>query len=336
MFHKNKKGFSLVEITIIVGIIAIMSFLSWRVLTSQKDVTQVEDAANVVASAINKTRAYALTGKIIDSSETVPDFFKVSTVDGNTIRIEALDENCLNSSVESDYVFETPIDIENAAFVFSVPNGELVKKTGTGGSPCGSDNTEVEISRGNVGVPGAPNRIVTVTEFRVTTSPDDVHTACDCTPTNDHTNRANSTCTSEFYTNDCGTSCPGIKTTGSCAVCSCVPPTDAVCVGTDYPDTCGVPNNCHGTKNNASCCTCNSAENATKCAGEAYTNGCGATCTGTKTTGSCAPPCTYCQETEWTLCEGTVLYRKMIRIPKPDGCVGGITCPDQLEACFSI
>lgn len=62
VWSKQKKGFSLIELLIVVAIIGIAASLSWKTLSDSKKRTQVANACETVAALSNKARAYALSG----------------------------------------------------------------------------------------------------------------------------------------------------------------------------------------------------------------------------------------------------------------------------------
>jgi len=270
---KNKKAFILIEITIVICNMAIMVGLSWMTLSRQKNVTQVEDAANIIAAAINKTHTYALTGKTLSNNE-VPEHFTIS-IENNAISITGDGEQ-----VEAPYVFDTPIRVDNATFTFHVPDGELNSRveeiniySGTDANSGPSSTVSVDSSSG----------LSVVGNFRrVNTS----SVACECDQT-----RAEDTCKNIEFDDTCGVRrCPGKKMTGGCCYCD-NEVRETVCYGSSYSDSCG-QDVCQGNNRADNCCTCNETSSIALSicsnSNERYDDSCGQNiCPGKKTDGIC-------------------------------------------------
>jgi len=63
----GRQGFTLLELITVIAIIAIISAISWSTLGGAKKQSDVNNACEQVASMINKTRNYALSGKIAEA-----------------------------------------------------------------------------------------------------------------------------------------------------------------------------------------------------------------------------------------------------------------------------
>lgn len=59
---KQKKGFSFIELIVVIAIVAIGAALSWSTLVTSRKRTQVNNACESVATMVNNARAYALAG----------------------------------------------------------------------------------------------------------------------------------------------------------------------------------------------------------------------------------------------------------------------------------
>lgn len=125
------KGFTLLELTIVIAASMIIMALSWDSLANSRKDAAESAACNELASYINKTRTYALTGKIVNGE--TPDSFKIST-NGSDISIKTDD----GAQVEDKYTLKRGISCGNVDISYSVPSGDNLDGTGT--YSCGSLN----------------------------------------------------------------------------------------------------------------------------------------------------------------------------------------------------
>lgn len=115
----SKKGFTLLELTIVIAASAIILALSWESLAKSRQDANESAACNELASYINKTRTYALTGKIVNGE--TPDSFMIST-SGSDISIKTDD----GTQVEDKYTLKAGISCGNISIKYDVPSGDGV------------------------------------------------------------------------------------------------------------------------------------------------------------------------------------------------------------------
>lgn len=132
---KAYRGGTFIEVVSVIAIIGIFAGISWKNLSDNKKHAEVEAAASEIASLINQTRGYALTGKKINmgGNEKVPGYFTiVFSPDGLYSRI-AMVSSC-NDFVDYE-IFENGIEISKKVnlngyvgffkrFCYNVPNGD--------------------------------------------------------------------------------------------------------------------------------------------------------------------------------------------------------------------
>ncbi len=80
----SKKGFTLIELIVVLAVVAIVTTISWSALSGMKNRANVNNACGQVSAMINKTRNYALSGKKVNG--VVPASFTVS-VNGSDVTI---------------------------------------------------------------------------------------------------------------------------------------------------------------------------------------------------------------------------------------------------------
>ena len=129
----------MVELIVVLAIIGIISIVSWAALRGSKPSAQLTGACNEAAAAINKTRGYALSGKVGLDGVTVPDFFQVRFVN-STIMIPETGETI---------ILPGGVDCSTRTYIFSVPHG-------------GKTGSNLNLSCSN----SSGTKTVEVTEFR--------------------------------------------------------------------------------------------------------------------------------------------------------------------------
>ena len=135
------------ELMVVIAIVGILSAVSWGILAGARKSSDAKNACEQVASMINKTRNYALSGKTFKNGAVVvvPTVF-TATVSGQTVTIT-------NDKSVSPETFSIPNSVTCGAslsFAFSAPYGTC--------SGCGSPSTPI-----NCSVSGGATRTVTVT-----------------------------------------------------------------------------------------------------------------------------------------------------------------------------
>ncbi len=113
-YRKNKKGFSLLEMVIIMAIVSIMTSVMLVVTLSEKDTKEIEAAGREITAAIREAQNYALTGK--QQGAGLPCSFgfflpelNIDNVDTGSSRIEVrgsyrlIDGACGAENIRSTY-----------------------------------------------------------------------------------------------------------------------------------------------------------------------------------------------------------------------------------------
>ncbi len=134
---KNYKGVTFIEVMAVLAIISIFAVISYKSWADNRKHAEVEAAASEIASLINQTRSYALTGKKV--SGAVPVCFRIwlEGGGGNQYKQEAYSTNCgssssLQSIVTSNFGSKRIKITNDEAYRYSVPNGEGVIEQSTG------------------------------------------------------------------------------------------------------------------------------------------------------------------------------------------------------------
>jgi type II secretory pathway pseudopilin PulG len=95
-FHKMRRGFSLLEMVIIVAIIAIMTSVMMVITFKERDTKELETAGREIVAAIREAQNNALTGK--QQGPGLPCAFRFWTDGVSRYRVEgsyrALNQNC--------------------------------------------------------------------------------------------------------------------------------------------------------------------------------------------------------------------------------------------------
>lgn len=76
--NKNKKGFSLLELMTVTGMLAILIAVALNFIGSNKSQVELESAANEIVAALREAQNYSLTGKKVNDDCTIYTFETVN------------------------------------------------------------------------------------------------------------------------------------------------------------------------------------------------------------------------------------------------------------------
>ena len=112
----KQKGFSLLELIIVIAIVGIMTAITLVSMNTLREKKAVEEAAREVAAAIRETQNYALTGKDITADSSACAY--VFGWAGTGYNMSGCDSQVY--SLKNDTTF-----VNNGSFSFSVPFATL-------------------------------------------------------------------------------------------------------------------------------------------------------------------------------------------------------------------
>lgn len=132
MAKKNKKGFSFIELMVVIAIIGIMTAVTTVSLGNTRTKKEVEVAAREVAAAIREAQNYALAGKQVSGAE-YPCDYKFNAMVGTSNYNIAYDyhiygnaacnpKNLYSSSLKNGVSFES---VPPNPISFSIPYGSI-------------------------------------------------------------------------------------------------------------------------------------------------------------------------------------------------------------------
>lgn len=128
---KNTKGFTLLELLIVIAIMIILLSVGMVSLIPVKRSAILKSAQNEVTSAIKLAQSYALQGKIIGSGLDAPCRYGFMFTDNDTYKI-FYDQNCTGTEslvetrdLKSGAYLSNPASGNSSKITFSVPHGEV-------------------------------------------------------------------------------------------------------------------------------------------------------------------------------------------------------------------
>ncbi len=138
-------GFSLLEILITVAIISIMTTASMVSLRGLRDGRAVDAGARTLAASVREAQNYALTGRNIAPTPTVPSLFSIRTDGTDRIYLEQTDRD--GTVFVSSYRLGDDVTVSASLVQFLVPRAE----PWAGGSELsGTDFVDFAVSRNGV------------------------------------------------------------------------------------------------------------------------------------------------------------------------------------------
>ena len=110
MSKQKLKAFTLIEVMLVVGIISVISGVSWLALSKSKKNVDASNACTQVAAYINKARNYAVSGRATTEATV--------KVVGATISIS------VDGGITETYTIKGSVDCGNNTFSYNAPNGD--------------------------------------------------------------------------------------------------------------------------------------------------------------------------------------------------------------------
>jgi len=147
-WYGSKKGITLLELLIAIAIIAILAAFSWQLLQKSREASAVDNTCQIIVSAINKTRGYALTGKVGNAENCVPKGFRVRIDNSNHwVKITENDiSHELCDYTEPTISIPSNVNCDSGSFGFKVPLGQLIDAPGTINCSLGDSSKTIEVS----------------------------------------------------------------------------------------------------------------------------------------------------------------------------------------------
>jgi prepilin-type N-terminal cleavage/methylation domain-containing protein len=128
-FRASRRGFTLLELSVVIGVICILSAVSIVSLTSSRNIVKLQAAQSELASTIKLAQSYALQGKTQGSS--TPAFYGVKFFVNSYAVCTCTTSGCANCSSIGDsdsvekYSLQNGVTRSSGNYVsFGVPHGE--------------------------------------------------------------------------------------------------------------------------------------------------------------------------------------------------------------------
>jgi prepilin-type N-terminal cleavage/methylation domain-containing protein len=140
----GEAGFTLIELLVVLAAVGIITAMSWGALNGMKNRANVNSACEQVSVMINKTRNYAVSGKMV--SGNLPTSFSITMV-GTAARIDYLASGGGGGTLET-FTFPGGVNCGAWAATYALPNG------------VGTNTTSITCQSSGV------SKVVTVTPYQ--------------------------------------------------------------------------------------------------------------------------------------------------------------------------
>lgn len=123
---EEKKGFTLIELMVVVAIFAIMAGVAFSHIASTRGNVELETAANELVAAIRETQNYALTGKLGDESDVCSGYvFAPGVPASNSYTISASNPDDCSFSISKE-IGGSVVVASGGAITFNAPHADKI------------------------------------------------------------------------------------------------------------------------------------------------------------------------------------------------------------------